>query len=345
MASERQAQSSLWIVGPRTDLICFSFGWIPALVVLVALQRASMQRGTSLVLLSVLMFNFLHRHLTFPLVYGDPEQFGRRRAAYLALPPIFLALTLGTYYGSARLFYQLETLAILWTVYHVVMQKVGLLRIYSRKSGARSIWLDKALPLAWLGSLALHGLASPSLMGRVMGILQIPATALGPLVGWQSELWFLALVALGATAVLTVLYVREELATPRFSWPKILYALSILMIFGTFYIDVRVGYAVFTFSHAVEYIAFVNAYAGKKYRQRPARSSFMARAVRHQVAAMAAYAVVMLLAFWALRVETPVALNVYITGSSFLHFIYDGWIWKTSDPAVGRPLGISYPKR
>ena len=33
-------------------------------------------------------------------------------------------------------------------------------------------------------------------------------------------------------------------------------------------------------------------------------------------------------------------LGLYITGSSFLHFIYDGWIWKVSKPHVGKPLDL-----
>jgi hypothetical protein len=36
------------------------------------------------------------------------------------------------------------------------------------------------------------------------------------------------------------------------------------------------------------------------------------------------------------------ALGIYIVGSGFLHFIYDGWIWKVRRPEVGAPLGISY---
>ena len=36
------------------------------------------------------------------------------------------------------------------------------------------------------------------------------------------------------------------------------------------------------------------------------------------------------------------AFQIYIVGSSFLHFIYDGWIWKIRQPDVGEPLGIQY---
>ena len=48
--------------------------------------------------------------------------------------------------------------------------------------------------------------------------------------------------------------------------------------------------------------------------------------------------------FFLLRSTVPVGLEVYIIGSSFLHFIYDGWIWKMRKPSVGRPLELSYPE-
>ena len=40
---------------------------------------------TMLVLL-VFIVNYVHRHLTFVLVYGDREEFDSRKVTYLALP-------------------------------------------------------------------------------------------------------------------------------------------------------------------------------------------------------------------------------------------------------------------
>ena len=129
---------------------------------------------------------------------------------------------------------------------------------------------------------------------------------------------------------------------PSVSWPKLLYAGSIGMLYAIFYYDLGVGYAVFSFSHAVEYIVFVNLFSRKRYLSRPPGSSVLARAVRHQGAAMLGYVLVVVSVFLFWNQLAPVALHVYIVGSGFLHFIYDGWIWKTRDQSVGRPLGISY---
>jgi hypothetical protein len=343
-AIDGQSKPGLWIGGPWLDLVWFSFGWTPLFLALVILNEFGSSGSTSILLVSILMGNLLHRHLTFPLVYGDPEQFRRHRIAYVALPPFFLAVTLASYFWGGGSFYLLQMLAILWTLYHVVMQKVGLLRIYSRKSGVSRLWLDKFLPLAWLGSLVLHAAASPSLQEEVLGLFAIHRAALSMLAAWQSELWVAALMALGTTSLLTALYLRDELRQHRPSRPKILYALSILLLYGTFYYDIGVGYAAFNFSHAIEYIAFVNLYCHRKYDANPPRASLMTRAVRHQAVVMTAYGLLMIAVFWAWHRHAPIALGVYITGSSFLHFIYDGWIWKTREPGVGQPLGISYPR-
>jgi len=148
-------------------------------------------------------------------------------------------------------------------------------------------------------------------------------------------------VALIIAVAVTGLYLRAELRG-RFSWPRNAYAASILMLYATFHYDLVVGYAVFGFSHAIEYIAFVNVYARRKYAAQPARSSLLARAVRRQVLSMTLYVAALVPAFLLARELAGPELGWYITGSGFLHFIYDGWIWKMRKPDVGRPLGLSY---
>ena len=128
----------------------------------------------------------------------------------------------------------------------------------------------------------------------------------------------------------------------HFSWPRNLYVASILMLYATFYYDMITGYAVFGFSHAIEYIAFVNIYSRKKYLAQSPDSSFMARAIRRQALWMIGYCLLLVPAFLLMNWGAPTVLTWYITGSGFLHFIYDGWIWKVRKPGVGAPLGIRY---
>jgi hypothetical protein len=305
------------------------------------------------------MFNFLHRHITFPLVYGDPEQFNRRKKAYFLLPLFFLLLTVASLLAepppalaqslgkSLRIqrpfFIALLMASFLWNVYHTMMQKVGLLRIYSRKAGWGDSRLDKAVIFSWflylflqLGALEAvrHHVGRLAVVGRVLNAVLQPVFAWFP---------FLAILALAGALVVTFFYLRKELANPRgFHVPKNLFLLSILMLYSVFFYDFLVGYAVLGFSHAVEYLAFVNIFSRRKFLARPESSSFLARAVRHQALSFGIFTVTLLVIYFVWRGHSRTTLEWYIVGSSFLHFLYDGWIWKVRQPEVGKPLGVVY---
>jgi len=70
-----------WIRNPASDLVFFSFGWIPVFLALAVFKD---HRG--IIVLFVLMANYIHRHYTFALVYGQKEEFERRKRLYLLLP-------------------------------------------------------------------------------------------------------------------------------------------------------------------------------------------------------------------------------------------------------------------
>ncbi len=80
--------TNYWIQNPRFDLVYLSYGWI---VVLAAFMVFKQYYGA--LILMVLAFNFVHRHYTFALVYGQREEFDKRRWSYILLPVGFLVLT------------------------------------------------------------------------------------------------------------------------------------------------------------------------------------------------------------------------------------------------------------
>jgi len=75
--------NKLWIKNPLTDSVYFSFGWI---VVFLALVLFHSQLG--LIIIIVLLFNYVHRHYTMALVYGQKEEFDKRKQVYIYLPII-----------------------------------------------------------------------------------------------------------------------------------------------------------------------------------------------------------------------------------------------------------------
>lgn len=345
------ATSSDWIGSPKIDLIFFGFGWIPVFLAFVAAEKAGFKGQVwPFLLVFVLFINFAHRHLTMPLVYGDSEQFRRRPRAYIGLPIFFLLLTTATLLyiepGKTKpirpYFTALVFLSVAWTIYHTLMQKMGILRIYSRKAAYGSAKLDKAMVFSWFAFLFFACAASPDIERRVGSLSAVGRILKGFLTPALSVLPYFAYLALAVALVVTGLYLKTEWsAGRRFHWPKNLFLLSVLLLYATFLYDFLVGYAIFGFSHAIEYLAFVYIFAGRKYRAREPKSSWMARAVNRQAFFFGAFLLAMALFYWPWHSISRPTLQWYVVGSSFLHFIYDGWIWKVRDPQVARPLGIA----
>lgn len=91
--------------------------------------------------------SFIHRHYTFALVYGQKEEFKKRKRAYILLPIAFLVLAVSTY--LLGYFLILVAISAVWTMYHTIAQKYGFTRIYSRQAGYGYAWLDKGIIYSW----------------------------------------------------------------------------------------------------------------------------------------------------------------------------------------------------
>ena len=95
----------------------------------------------------VLVFSFVHRHYTFALVYGQKDEFDKRRWSYMILPAVFLVVTAASiYFGYFTI---LLAVSVVWTMYHTIAQKYGFTRIYSRKAGYGKAWIDKGIIYSW----------------------------------------------------------------------------------------------------------------------------------------------------------------------------------------------------
>ena len=132
----------LWIQNSWADTVFYSFGWIVIFTLLLMFQN-----NYAWIILVVLMFNYVHRHYTFALVYGEKEEFNRRRLIYIALPISAIIVTfIFIKYDSFKI---LLTISIIWTMYHTVAQKYGLTRIYSRKAGYGEARTELGVIYSW----------------------------------------------------------------------------------------------------------------------------------------------------------------------------------------------------
>lgn len=326
-------KQNLWIRNPGADSVYFTFGWIPVLYLLLTFPLQ-----TGMIISVVLMFNYVHRHYTFPLVYGEREEFNKRKNFYIALP--FMAALITGGFVVSGFFNILKMISLLWTMFHSVAQKVGIARVYSRKAGYGEAWIEKGLIYSWFLYL-FFGIAQSekeTLLNFSSG-----RTILSFI---EPHLGVFALISYGlflCAATFTITYAYQEFQNlDRISLPKNIYIGATLALYLIFEYSLIYGYIVFAFSHAFEYIAFVNIFVASKYKRRPEYRSFLSRASGNLGLYSTGFAgAVLIICVIAQRVD-PSAFSIYIVGSSFLHFIYDGWIWKVRKSQVGEPLGIKY---
>ncbi|MFI5323771.1 MAG: hypothetical protein ACHQ6U_09630 [Thermodesulfobacteriota bacterium] len=322
-----------WIQNPRFDITYFSYGWI-----LVFLAFLAFKQYTDTLIILVLLFNFVHRHYTFALVYGQKEEFEKRKRSYILMPVAFALITLISI--VAGVFKLLLVISVVWTIYHTVAQKYGFTRIYSRKADYGKAWIDKGIIYSWLIYFFF------ALGEKNVGILnqyqagQFLIDSVGKYFHIFTNVSYAALVV---AIFFTVTYVVEEFNNrDKISLPKNLFVFSVLLLYSIFFYDLVIGYVMFGFSHAFEYIAFVNVFVNSKYTRRPEATSLFSRISRKQWIYSGAFSVALAgICYLGIKYNEN-ALAIYITGSSFLHFIYDGWIWKVRNPEVAKPLDISY---
>ena len=324
---------NIWIKDPAFDLLYLSFGWV-----VIYLAFLMFENYFATILIIVAATSFVHRHYTFALVYGQKEEFEKRKRAYIVLPVAFLIIAVTLY--KLHYFYILLGVSIIWLMFHTIAQKYGLTRIYSRKAGYGYAWLDKAIIYSWFVYLFF------ALGERNKGLLaEYPEgrTLLRFLGDYLHIFTMISYVALAAAIAITAIYIYVELKNwDKISLPKNIFVFSILLLYAIFFQNLIIGFLVFGFSHAFEYIAFVNLFVNSKYKKRPDTRSFFSRVTKKQWLYVGIFSLFLAGVSVAGASINEYVLGLYITGSSFLHFIYDGWIWKVSKPEVGKPLDINY---
>jgi hypothetical protein len=367
------AVRSTWLRHPAFDLGLLAFAWVPFYLWAAyglglgwgdvggtPLPPAEHKEAQVLAIVVALGVTYVHRHYTLVVVYGDPGTFATRARAFLVAPLLVFGaviaarLTKGMDFGTFAGQRISPWMAILfvsgaWNIWHTVQQRYGILRIYAGKAAggmetrehARRdralVWGTVAATAALVllfrsDTLLLHGRARRS-MAAVGHHLEHPvvfggliAVLLG--VGLIYVRWLIAEIAANVPF-------RERL-------PRLWFLFSTLLLFVVFVVHGPImGYLVFGTAHALEYVAFVHHFGARKFEGKPDRSP-AALLLRHPWRFAPVLVGGLVAAYALLRVwnDTDVYLAYYF-GTSLLHFLYDGWIWKVRKPEVARPLGVA----
>ena len=329
-----------WIVSPAFDL-CFVINvwWI-----VLSLPFFAMTSGESP--LSFWQIYFLttpHRWMTLFLVASDPDRRAGRGGLFFALAVIFALIVCGTH-SITGAFLCLALVDYIWNAWHFASQHGGILRIYSRKGGG----------------------GRPNLERRIMRlfITYVPLRLAGWTTGWteaypviETVLPFLdvALVALPL-----VLLAMELANRPWERIGKVLYLSSVTLMYGALLLAVsnewRRWMIVLTPAnaafHAVEYMAIVTFYAQRR-ESRGSEGLFQAAAQNWLLVLVSFIAVAGIVAGLAdsMKGVHPV-LNISVEQiwvganlwAAFLHYAYDGMIWKLRKPETAKTLGVELSK-
>nr|NIT14524.1 hypothetical protein [Candidatus Dadabacteria bacterium] len=201
-------------------------------------------------------------------------------------------------------------------------------------------WVDKGILYSWF-----FYLIAAMLIYEKSTMLNFKAgrVIVGHLAPYMDIITECSYVLLAISVVFTCVYIYEEFKNRNMiSIPKNIFVVSTLCLYAIFFHSLIVGYIVFGFSHAIEYIAFVNIFVASKYSKVNDENKLFKRISNRQWLYSGIFsAVIVVLSLIGMKIDRN-AFLIYIVGSSFLHFIYDGLIWKVRHPEVGKPLNIKY---
>lgn len=348
------AASSGWLKSAPFDAL-LAFGWLPFWLWIGTTplvgppSDAAWRPAFHLAALVALSVNFVHRHFVYFLFFGDEAQRRRHPRALWLAPLVALVVVAGARTGKelgARAAWDAVLLVLgAWNIWHVLLQRHGIARAYAAKAGggldARAHGrrdLALVFSLTALTAAAVMVFRQDTFTGAAKRAWRaIPFLAEHPQRQWA---------LLGATAIIAVtifaLWARHEVqAAPRCSRaPRLLLWTSTAALLIVFVLHGPVvGYIVFGFAHSLEYVLFVHLYSRRRVDgPAGATTPVGVRALGRPALLMVLSAALLLLFAGARQVWTVPLFVVYYTTTSFLHYFYDGIVWKMSRPEVRAPL-------
>jgi hypothetical protein len=333
-AQPAEKPSAGWVVSPAFDLLFLAnVAW--PLLLLAAAMAPGFVRDDGRLQTEFWVLYFLitpHRWITLFLVAADPDRREGRKWLFIAIA-VVAALVVGGVWALTGALTCLMMIDYTWNTWHFASQHQGVLRMYAKKAGGGPEWLERHALRAFIVYTLL----------RTAGWTTGDIEADSHLKVWLNAVDLVMLAVPGAVLVVNLFGVH------RGRVGKLCYLVSLLTLYAALLLcmrnDWRTGVFALTAAsstfHAVEYLAVVSHYAR---RRTAVGSAGMFREVAKQWAVVfVVYLVALgLIGVWADKaggwvVRAWAAVNVW---SAFLHYTYDGFIWKLRKPATAQALGV-----
>jgi len=323
---------SPWLLGPASDSIFLANLTWPALAAVA--YFASPPVAASMVLVRRFFFVQPHRWITLGLVFLDRGRFEQRRAAYLGVGALCSALFLGLWLATRQLALVLA-LDVLWNAWHGASQHHGIANIYSAQSAPAA-----GRPKSWEGAL-LRGFLLYCLCRIVTVVTALPYLPYPPgvVAAFAAVNPWLARLDWAAALVPAFLFGRELLAFQRVLVGRYLYLFSVylhhaLILYAAHAGDMRLLVALGIVNgmfHSTEYMAMVTWSVQK--RQGQAGAGVFRQLAREWGTVLLFYVAFIGGGAWFMQ-ERYLGLWLGVsTFVSYLHYAYDGMIWKRRTPA------------
>jgi tetratricopeptide (TPR) repeat protein len=362
-ASIRPGHPRPWIVSPWWDLTYLVL--TPVVIVPAVVLAARYWLSAEQLYLAVISFASLGHHLPgFMRAYGDRELFARFRWRFLLAPPLVFSLALiftppEAVRSALDLPWQhlhgMELILLIWGTWHGLMQTYGFMRIYDLRQGnddRTTALLDQALCISMFTAGVVFSDTRMFGIAGAMWQTGLPMFTPGTLslIRW--------LVGAGCMAVLLA-YGLNLIAQRRRGVTINGVKLLLAAVTGWFYwycgrlsTNLLIGIAMFEIYHAVQYNAIVWTYNRRLFERSSAKAGPLGFLFRDRAAMLGLY-LAAIAAYSSIRFFTAHTGDRMFSGdiedaqqwliaafvtSSFLHFYYDGFIWKVRDQSTRRNL-------
>jgi len=314
-----------WLVSPVFDLLFVAnLGWVLALL--------PWGKAGPLEFAQLYFLTTPHRWLTLVLVATDPDRREGRPWLFAGLAALFALGVAGVWCFTGD-FLCLLLIDYIWNGWHFASQHAGVAGIYAKRTGATGRpWLER-----WgLRLFICYVIARTA--GWTIGWLEPYPTAL-TVVAWLDV----------ALLVWPIWLVGGELLARPLHWPKLAYLSSVCLLYSAlllalatysrgWILSLTIAGALF---HASEYIALVTQYAWR--REQVGSAGLFRKMAGRWLLLLTAFLIFVGLISSYLEAGGSIppwwiGLNLW---AAFLHYAYDGLIWRIRRPQTAQALGAS----
>lgn len=351
-----------WLFGPWLDLLFLS-NLVWPLIALAAYLGGHLSTWDnspvvqSLVFWQIYFISTPHRWITLGLVFLDEDRFQQRPAAFMGIGVFIVlfvtAVTIGT---GATLF--LVAIDYFWNAWHFAAQHAGIARIYGRTcrpADQSGVVLEKvllrtfilfAIFRAGMAACAIHCAdatitqhTSQFLFGMSLEALHEGITAVDSFCRHWLDWVMLAIPA--------YLLLRELARYRPAGAGRLAYLASVCGAYTALLVAVHFQHAsllavalAISLFHAIEYLAIVSWAVIKKHGH--SKAGLFAKLAPRWGLALGVFMLVLAISAWSIEQQLFNAWAVVTIAVSFMHYAYDGMIWKARRPAP--TLAASLPR-